>query len=256
MTTSPQKVQGPWKQGIYDISATATEIVGTKREDQFGRVYRYSRAGATALSPGQNTTAAATNTDWQNKVVDGNYSIGASVITFDVTDVDTDVLPEDFFRGGQLQVNDEAGEGTWYTILHSTAIADGDTSCTVTLQEGIKVALTNDTSQVTPVPSPWMATIISATETLYPTGVPLVTVTANYYYWSQTKGPGIYWADADVASIGTALVLGADDGKLVPLVLDLNATADADMKQKIVAHAVGRDTPVDTEYCPCIYCID
>jgi hypothetical protein len=256
MSTSPQKVQGPWNQGIYEISATAKEIVGTKREDQFGNVYRYAKAGGTALDPGKNTTLAATSTDWQNKEVDGDYAVGATVITFDVGDVGSDELDEDFFRGGQLQINDEAGEGTWYRILHSTAVEDGDTSCTVTLQEGIKVALTDDTSKVTPVPSPWMETVISATETLFPTGVPLVTVTADYYYWSQTKGLGVYWADDDVAALGSALVLAADDGKLVPLVLDFDTTSAADLTQKIVAHAVGRDTAVDTEYCPCVYCID
>ena len=256
MTTTSRKIQGPWKQGLYEISATATEIVGTIREDQFGRKFRYAKAGATALAPGKQTTSPLLNTDWTNKVVDGDYAVGATQITFDVTDVDTDALPADYFRGGQLQINDAAGEGTWYHILHSTAIDDGDTSCTVTLAEGIKVALTDDTSEVTPVPSPWMATVISSTETYVATGVPLVTVTANYYYWSQTGGEGVYWADADVAAPGTLLVLGADDGKAVPFVLDYDATADADFTTAPIAVAIGRATPVDTEYCPCRYIID
>ena len=88
------------------------------------------------------------------------------------------------------------------------------------------------------------------------TGVPLVTVTAEYYYWSQTGGEGVYWADADVAAPGTVLILGADDGKLVPQVYDLDAAADADATNAVVAIAIGRATPVDTEYCPCRYMID
>jgi hypothetical protein len=129
------------------------------------------------------------------------------------------------------------------------------TTCTFQLETGVKVALTTS-SEATPVPSPFMATVLSATETYNAAGTPLVDVTADYYYWSQTGGLGIYWADGDVAAPGTSLILGADDGKLIPWVLDLSATVDADVVSSVVAIAYGRATPVDTEYCPCVYCID
>lgn len=256
--TQPFKANGPWNQGLYEISATAKEVVGTLRIDRFGRKFRYARAGATALDPGKQTIAATINDDWtDNAVATGGAAVGDFEVTMTVTDVDSDVLPVDYFRGGQLFVQDGSGEGTWYPIAHSEAIIDGQTSFTVTLSEPLKVALAASTSYVTPVPSPWMATVISATITSpLATGVPLVTVTANYYYWSQTGGEGIYWADGDVAAIGTHLVLGADDGKLIPKVLNLDGSVDADDTLQTVAYAWGVGTPVDTEYCPCRYCID
>lgn len=255
MTTTSRKIQGPWKQGLYEISATATEIVGTIREDQFGRKFRYAKAGATALDPGKQTTSPLLNADWTNESVTAAVAVGGTSVTITHVAVGTDTLPADYFRGGQLHINDADGEGTWYHILHSTAMTATSTTCTFTLAEGVKVALTTS-SEATPVPNPWMGTVISATETYVATGVPLVSVTANYYYWSQTGGEGVYWADADVAAPGTLLVLGADDGKAVPFVLDYDAVADADFTTAPIAVAIGRATPVDTEYCPCRYIID
>lgn len=248
-----KSVLGPWKQGLRDTSETATEIVGTMREDLHGRVYRYSRAGATALAPGKATTAPLLNADWVNETP-AAAAIGATQISITHVAVGTDTLPEDYFRGGQLQVNDEAGEGHWYDILHSTAVTATSTTLRLTLEQGLKVAITAS-SEVTPVPSPFMATVISGTETHEATGTPLCAVPAEYYYWSQTGGSGVYWANADVAAVGTQLVLSADDGELAPRILDYDASADADATQAPVAIATGT-AGVDTEYKPCKWIID
>jgi hypothetical protein len=252
MTTTSRKIQGPWKQGLYDISATATEIVGTVREDQFGRKFAYAKAGATALAPGKMTTAPLLNADWTNESVTAAVAVGGTQVSITHVAVGSDTLAADYFRGGQLHINDAAGEGHWYPIIHSTAVTATSTTLTLTLAEGIKVALTTS-SEATPVPSPYMATVISGTETHNAVGTPLVDVTAEYYYWSQIAGLGVYYSD-DTPAAGSPLVMSDEDGQLMARVLDVDATSDVTDVQVIVAIAYGT-AGVDVEYKPCIYCI-
>jgi len=246
----PEKLGG-WLQGLYEQSVSEREVVGTIRRDLFGNSYRMSKAGGTALAVGKNTTSPATNADWEDCVAAAAVAVGGKSVTITITDAAADVLAENYFRGGQLQVNDADGEGTWYRISHSTAVTNGGTTITFALEDGIRVALTTS-SKLTPVPNAYMATILSATATLPPTGVPLIAVTASYYYWSQTGGEGVYWTNADLAAVGSPLVLSADDGELGPIV----ATTGADVLQSNVAIAIGTATHVDTDYNSCKYVID
>jgi hypothetical protein len=251
----PEKRSG-FLQELYSISATALEDVGTLRRDKFGNKYRYAKAGATALEPGKNTTAPATNADWENIAVAAAVAIGGKIITATNVAVGADVLAEDYFKGGQLQVNDAAGEGHWYRIAHSSALTATSTTVTITIEDGVKVALTTS-SEVTLVPSNWMATIESDASSILPAaGVPLVDVTANYYYWSQTGGDGVYWTNADVGAVGTELVLSTDAGELSPNILAYSGTADTDVTQAPVAIVIGTTTHIDTEYNSCRYIID
>lgn len=246
-------VNGPWKQGLYEISSEATEMVGTKREEIDGNCYRYSQAGATALDPSKNTTSPATNADWENIAVAAAVAIGGKQVTLTNTAVGADVLPADYFRGGQLQINDAAGEGHWYRIVHSSALTATSTTVSVTIEVGVRVALTTS-SEGTLVPSPYRSTLISATATLPPTGVPLLTVTAEYYYWSHTKGDGMYWTNSDVGAVGTELILSTDDGELSPN--QGLGSAGGDVTQVAVAIVIGTATHIDTEYNSCRYMID
>jgi len=250
----PEKTGG-WLQGLYSISETAKEAVGTMRRDLHGNIYRYAKAGGTALSPGKNTTSPSTNADWENIAVAAAVAVGGKTVTLTNTAVGADVLAENYFKGGQLQINDAAGEGHWYRINYSSALTATSTTVTIGIEDGIRVALTTS-SEGTLLPSPYMATILSATATNQPTGTPLVDVTAAYYYWSQTRGEGVYWTNADLAAVGSPLVLSTDDGELGPYVLDLDGAADADLLIAPVAIAIGTATHVDTEYNSCRYCID
>jgi hypothetical protein len=103
------KTQGVWNQGLYEISATAKETVGTLRIDRFGRKYRYAKAGAVALSPGKMTTSPLLNADWTNESVTAAVAVGGKTVTITHVAVGADILPADYFAGGQLQINDEAG---------------------------------------------------------------------------------------------------------------------------------------------------
>ena len=112
----PLKINGPWKQGIYEQSETATETVGTLRVGRNGKKYRYARAGATALDVGMQTVSPIPNADWINKAPAAAAAIGAKYVTLTITDAGTDVLPADYFKGGNLLVKDGIGEKYQYEI--------------------------------------------------------------------------------------------------------------------------------------------
>lgn len=241
----PRKTDG-WLQGIYEISATAKEEVGAVREDLCGRKFRYAKAGATALTPGKMTVAATLNADWVNETP-AAAAVGAKTVAITHVAVGTDTLPEDYFKGGQLHVNDATGEGHWYPITHSTAVTATSTVLTLSLSEGLRVAITAS-SECTPVPSPFMATAISTTEESEPTGIPMVDVTAEYYYWSQVGGEAICLI-AGTPAVGSMLTLSATAGALAAI----NATLDID--QPIVARMI-QTAGVATEYKPVKLCFD
>lgn len=234
---------GPFSLGLFGTETTPTEIVGTLREELNGNKYRYARAGATALAQSKHTTAVPFNADWVNETP-AAAAIGAKEVVIAHVAVGVDVLPADYFRGGQLHVNDATGEGYRYPIAHSSIVTATSTSLTITMDVGLKVALTSS-SEVTPVPSPYMATVISATATDRPVGVPLVAVAADAYYWSQTKGEGMYLG-GDTTAVGLTLILGTTDGSL------LAQTAATIIK---VAYVSGT-AAVSGEYKPCCYCLD
>ncbi len=59
-------------------------------------------------------------------------------------------------------------------------------------------------SEVSLVKSPFKATVVAPTTTLTstPCGVPLIDVTATYFYWSQVKGPcPLYVDDGDTLTL-------------------------------------------------------
>jgi hypothetical protein len=95
---------------------------------------------------------------------------------------------------------------------------------------------------------PFCGTVISATPEAFPTGVPPVTVPANYYYWSQTGGVACCLVEGSPA-IGSMMTHGATDGSLGPV----SSTFDID--QPIIGIMFGT-AGVATEYKPVFLKID
>ena len=239
--TRPFKKAG-FQQGVYQISSTAKETVGTLRILADGRKLRYAKAGASALAAGKMSVAAAVAAAVTNKACPAT-AIGEKVLTLTIASA---TYAEDYFKGGAMHINDAAGEGYAYPIAGSSAVTAG-TSITVTLEEGIKVALTTS-SEFTLVHSPWMATVESSTEENLPVGIPVVAVTAEYYYWAQTGGPAIALYAGNNA-VGSMLTLSSTAGALAAI----NSTLDVD--QPICAVAWGT-VGVSTEYKPVFLKID
>lgn len=237
----PMKRSG-FSQGIYEVSKTKKEQIGTLRILQDGRKFRYAKAGASDLAAGKMGVAAQVAAAVTNKTCPA-IAVGAKQLTLTIGSA---TYAADYFAGGFMHINDADGEGHAYPIESSTAVA-ASTSITVTLEEGIKVALLV-TSEFTLIHSPWMAVVESATEENLPVGIPVVAVTATYYYWAQTGGPAICLA-VGTAPVGCNLVLGGTAGAL-----DTGAATDGDT-MPIVGIAFGT-VGVATEYKPVYLTID
>ena len=194
-------------QSLFVTSPTQQEALGTKRFDRRGNTYRYAKAGGTALAAGKMTVAAGVAAAVTNKAA---VAAGAGAKSLTLT-IASATYTADYFVGGDLHINDATGEGYKYEIASSSAVTAG-TSISITLADGIKKALTTS-SEFTLVHSPFMAAAISTTEESEPTGVPLVDVPANHYYWSQTGGEAICLV-AGTPAVGSNLTLSATAGAL------------------------------------------
>jgi hypothetical protein len=226
-----------WAQGIYEISSTKKERIGTLRILQDGRKFRYARAGGTNLATSVLASAAGeavANLLDENVAAGQAAAIGAEVIDFTAAGAVT--YAANYFEGGWYNVNDGTGEGQLRGIESSSAVTSG-TGIKIVLDAPLKVATVATTTQHTIVASPWMATIIHATVDFHCAGVNPLAVTANYYYWSQTSGFASVWNSGTTAA-GSALMPHTTDGQVI-----LN-----DAYTEMQVGYMGPQIGVDTEY--------
>lgn len=231
----------PKKRTMFDqellaTSAVEKEMVGTVREDIKGNKYVMAKAGATALAAGKMTIAAVIPATVMNKT-GAAYAVGSTYLKLTIAGATFD---ENQFRGGQLQINDEAGEGHKYEIVGSSAVTAG-TTIYVSISDGLRVAMTA-ASEFTLVHSPYLGSTISATAENRATGIPLVNVPAGHFYWSQVGGDAICLM-VGTTVINSMLTLGTTAGS----VTSISATLDVD--QAIIGQCWGT-AGVATEYKP------
>lgn len=191
--------------GPNEISATQAYALGTKLEARDGRVWRYAQAGGTQLSPALMTQSEAIAAEAINEVQTGyTTDIGDTTITILLTT--SSGITDGDLVDGWLLITDGTGEGHYYRIATNTWTT-GDTVMQLTLHEPILVA-TEATSEVTVIKNLFNDVIVAPTTlTGICVGVPNLTVTANYYFWAQTKGPC-----AMIVDTGETLVVGEAAG--------------------------------------------
>jgi len=186
-TSGPVKRTGHYAD-LYKQSATRLEPIGTKWVLDTGEVFRYAYARE-ALTAGKMTMQTALSTNMTNLANATAYAVGTKNLAITASAL-TYALPEDLLVGGRLVVNDETGEGHSYPIVANSAVAAAGTALNVILGRGLIHAFTTSEPEVTIVPSPWggYGIQVGATSRTFPTGVPLIDVTASYYCWVQTGG--------------------------------------------------------------------
>lgn len=190
--TQPLKITG-WNQDIYQQSATQKETIGTVRTLKDGRKFAYAKNGAGALAAGKLTQAAVWQTDQLAQAVN-TAAIGDTSLTVTVTNAVT----ADQYKDGFIWASDDTGEGHIYEVLSNTAASGGGDS-TFYLKTPIRVAFAADTT-VTMLANLQNGVLICPTTlTGAPAGVPLIPVTAAYYFWNQVKGPCPVLIDGTVA---------------------------------------------------------
>jgi hypothetical protein len=176
-------------QSIYEQSATQKYALGTRLEYPDGRVFRYAKNGAVALSKALMTSSAAISA-YGLEEAQATYGTAAEIgdieLDLDVTTGGTWV--EDEYAEGFLVVNKSTGIGDIYKILANKINVSDDTLMRVRLETPLRTALAAG-SEITMVKSPWRDVIVMPTTAEgTPAGIPLIDVTIAYYCWLQTRG--------------------------------------------------------------------
>lgn len=184
---------GGFAQGIYEESATQKERLNTIRVLGDGRVFAYAKNGATALAAAKLTQSAVWQTDQIAQAVN-TAAAGDMSLTVTVTNAVT----AGQYADGFIWASDDTGEGHIYSVRTNTA-ATGGGSSVFYLNDPIRVDFAAATT-VTMLANTQNGVIICpVTLTSAPAGVPLIPVTAAYYFWNQVKGPCPVLIDGTVA---------------------------------------------------------
>lgn len=167
-------------------SATANVAVGAKASTPDGRVFRYCKAGASALVSGKVYDGPAAVANHTNiAVVSGVAGSNTITVTLGAT-----AATANQYAGGVVVINDVTGEGQTFTIKsHPAANSAANLVLTLEADETIVTAL-DTSSQATLVANQYNGVVIHATtEVAIPVGVAHTAITANQYGWIQTHGP-------------------------------------------------------------------
>lgn len=202
-------------QPLFTQSATQKEELDTVREEQDGRTYAYSLAGATALAAGLVTQTAVATDNAHNEKLSATQS--EAIGSYKVTMTFGGAVTASFFKDGYLWVNDDTGEGHMYRVKDNAA---GTSDVLVTLKDPIRVALVASTSEVSLIQNR-QALVVLAPSTLTgcPIGVPPIAVTAGYYFWNQVKGPAAVLVAGTVV-IGNSVCVLTTNGAVAPKATD------------------------------------
>jgi hypothetical protein len=199
-------------QSIYSESATAKHQIGDKCRMSDGRVFHYAYNGAGALVAGnvvQNSVCTAGHNGMVPTAVSAIGETKVQVVPLTLAIVVNE------YRNGYLWINAGAGAGIAYKIKSNPAIV-GDVAGYIYLYDPLKVATVVATSKISVVRNPWYGTIKAAvTVSGIPVGVAPIAVTANYYYWCQTWGPGVVLAGGTHVITTPGLTAGGAAGAAI-----------------------------------------
>ena len=228
------RANAPYVTSQYRSSVT----LGTVGRTEDDRYFRWSKAGAVALAPGKLMQSEVPGANFSAMTIPTAQAIGAKDIT--VTNGAT-AITANMFRDGYINFVTSTGAGALYRIASHPA-ADAAASCVITLENGLAAAIAATTTAdlikhkcdaVIIHPSPPTAAVI---------GVPLVAVTAAYYFWAQVHGPCSVLTDgtlvigklcmpsASVDGAAATYTTGGDDEIIVGQVMKV----DADQTYSIV----------------------
>jgi len=189
-----------------------------------GRVFRFGKAGAVLIVPGDLQQAKAEDLQFDQMAVQAASAVGSKTIA--LTLGSTATVANDHVEG-TLAIDNTATSKQLFAIVSNTTAAGGATA-TFEVEEEVAVALT--TSETATVrPNAYDRFIISpTTQTGTPVGGSLVAIAASSYGFLQVGGIGFALSDATVSAAATM--------SLSPSV----ATAGCVTKQVTLSSVVGR----------------
>jgi len=227
----------------YNISATPVHPLGAKGISADGRKFRYAKAGAADLNPGQLTIGVNIVANHEDIAFATAGAVGDRTVSITIG---ATAVTASQYTNGYLVIIDDTGEGHTHLITDH-GITAGSEAIDISIEPGLTEATVVATT-VALVRNLYQDIIISNTDQNdIPTGVPQVTITAEYYGWVQTGGICGVLMDESVAN-GLQLTIGSSTAGSVELV-DANA-------EIIVGIACGGVNAQDGEYNPIHLSID
>lgn len=192
-------------QGLYDESATKKQRLGTVRVLDDGRRFVYCSATAAAIAAGVCLSKAQAVQACTIAAADALINLaGVKTITLTLTGTPTAGLYEDGF----MVLTAGTGIGQIYKIRGNTADdipASG--RCTFHLYEPLATAHLAADTTISIYQNPYSNLLINpavadgaATTQETIMGTTIRAVTASYYFWAQTWGPGPLTLDIDAAA--------------------------------------------------------
>lgn len=188
---------------IFTPTSGQKYMLGCIHDLNDGRKFRYLENGGSGLSKGLMSKGAQINTDWETVAVIAAASVGDQKVTIS-TELGTALVAHDL-DNGWLVTEDLAGETELYLIKEHTI----GTTPVLTLADegGIRTALEDTTSVITLKKNIYKDVVV-ATVTNRPTGVPLVDVDADYFFWAQVRGLCPMLLDAAAYSVVAGDMVG------------------------------------------------
>lgn len=186
---------------IYKESSTKKYPIGTRGFTRDGRVYRYTKNGGVALTPGTLIQAEAVNSDMvaQELADSTDWAVPTTGSTLIRLSTDTSMATANFFNDGYLMVTagttgNEVGQVVQVQSSPGTTGTAGPAYCPeifVYSEDKLVTALTTSNT-VSLIKNPYddvvLAVMNDAAITAMPVGVCPISVTVNYYFWLQTWG--------------------------------------------------------------------
>jgi len=207
------------KHGVYTESETQAHPLGTVLR-LGGRTFVYAQASE-ALSKGKLTTQL------QTTFTEDTVTVAHPAGTRKVTITASAAISADQLVGGLLVVDEGTGAGESYLIKSNPAISNGATGV-IELHDGLMTAWATADTDITIYTSPYRVQESNTDQIETPAGVPLISVTDEYYFWLCTWGPVGVLIDA-TGTFGNATNerVGCISGAVAGAVAKLDAAGEA-----------------------------
>jgi hypothetical protein len=213
---------------IFTPTSTQKFALGCELDlnDATGRKFRYCYAGGTDLSKCYLGASPAQDAQAITSTAQTAYGASAGSTKFDVLLTANNAWSNNSLVDGWLLVSDGGTAMGDFYMIKSNKWTTSDTVMNVELadRDGLRNAIAA-TDDVILFASKWRGTVVAPTNATGPlVGVPLVDVTANYYYWAQYRGIApVFTDDTDTIVAGDAVMLSTSVAGTLALV---DASAD------------------------------
>jgi len=191
-----------------DLYTATTDVpspytIGEMRDGNNGKIFRYAKAGASALVKGNLLQEAANDTQFENMAVGVAGAVGDRFLQ--ITNGTTTVTSEAFIGGsinvytaGTVAIADE------YTITSVGGVLTTGGALIVYLDRPLRYAFSTS-AKVNMKRSPWSGVIQfpATTPTGMAVGVAIFEIPANQYGWVQTHGTVSALSDGSTFAVGS-----------------------------------------------------